>query len=291
MEVHVDAGEHIMRSVASHRVPSATYNDGTPYRPARGRHAPRQAVEDRRDGLHAVVNLSDPKLTSALFIKLVVREMRLRFYQPKTIKAYKNALQGFLRWYRFPLDEVMTEDVRRYLEILVNAGASSSWVGIHLSALRTIFDKMCGLRCTLGLVTPRRPKRLPVVLSANEIERLLKAAPSFRDKLLLGLMYATGLRVSEVVRLRWQEIDFDRRAIRVWQGKGRTDRYVMLPKCFETMLKHLGEAHREEPYLFMGAKRNRHLSPRSAQRAMERAVKISGIRQPSTCPSLRHGSS
>jgi site-specific recombinase XerD len=102
-------------------------------------------------------------------------------------------------------------------------------------------------------------------------------------------MYATGLRASEVVRLRWQDIDFDRRAIRVWQGKGRTDRYVMLPKCFETMLKHLAEAHRDEPYhLFMGAKRNRHLSPRSAKRAMERAVKISGICKPATCHSLRH---
>jgi len=58
------------------------------------------------------------------------------------------------------------------------------------------------MRCTLGLVTPRRPKRLPVVLSANEIERLLKAAPSFRDKLLLGLIYPTGLRVGEVDRIQ-----------------------------------------------------------------------------------------
>jgi len=112
----------------------------------------------------------------------------------------------------------------------VDGGASSSWVSIHLSALRTVFDKMCGLNCTLGLMTPRRPKRLPVVLSTDEVSRLLQAAPSLRDKLLLGLMYATGLRVSEVVRLRWHDIDFDRRAIRVWQGKGRKDRDVMLPR-------------------------------------------------------------
>ena len=68
MYVHVYAGEHIMLVDAPPRSPSATYNNGTPYRPARGRHAPRQAVEDRRTGLHAVVNLSDPKLTSAFFI-------------------------------------------------------------------------------------------------------------------------------------------------------------------------------------------------------------------------------
>ena len=71
------------------------------------------------------------------------------------------------------------------------------------------FDKMCGCALTLGLESPRRPKRLPVVLSQEEIMRLLEAAPSLRDKLLLGLMYATGARVSEAVRLRWRDFDFD----------------------------------------------------------------------------------
>ena len=84
------------------------------------------------------------------------------------------------------------EDVRCYLELLVDGGGSSSWVSINLSAIRTAYDKMCGYAVTLGLQSPRRPKRLPVVLSQEEIMRLLQAAPSLREKLLLGLMYATA---------------------------------------------------------------------------------------------------
>lgn len=102
-----------------------------------------------------------------------------------------------------PVNLITRENVRCYLELLVDGGAGSSWVGVHLSAIRTAFDKMCGRTVTLGLKTPRRPKRLPVVLSVNEVMRVLQAAPSLRDKLLLGLMFAIGSRVSETVRLRW----------------------------------------------------------------------------------------
>jgi hypothetical protein len=161
-------------------------------------------------------------------------------------------------------------------------------VSIHLAAIRTAFDKMCGRAVTLGLETPRRPKRLPVVLSGSEVIRLLEAAPSMRDKLLLGLMYAAGLRVSEVVRLRWVDVDFDRRTIRVWQGKGRSDRQVMLPESFQPLLRGLASAFAKEDFLFPGARPGRHLSPRTAQRAMKRAMQIAGIRKAATPHSLRH---
>jgi hypothetical protein len=97
--------------------------------------------------------------------------------------------------------DVTREDVREWLELLVDGGAESSWVSVHLSALRTMFDKMCGREITLGLMTPRRAVKLPTVLSTTEVKALLISA-SIREKLLLGLMYATGMRVSEVSRLR-----------------------------------------------------------------------------------------
>jgi integrase len=99
------------------------------------------------------------------------------------------------------------------LELLVDGGASASWVGVHLSAIRTAFDKMCGRQITSGLMSPRRPKRLPVVLSQPEVLRLLEAAPSLRDKLLLDLMYATGLRSSEVAQLKWRDSIAGRRGV------------------------------------------------------------------------------
>ena len=83
---------------------------------------------------------------------------------------------------------------------------------------------------------------------------MLAATPTLRDKLLLGLMYATGMRVSEVVRLRWRDFDFDRRLVNVWQGKGRTDRQVMLPTTFEPLLRRLADQFTGDDYTFPAGK-------------------------------------
>lgn len=222
------------------------------------------------------------------FLDTIVRELRIRFYQPKTVRNYRNALRAFLRWFDGLPHHITREDVRAYLLYLVDARASPSWVSTNLSAIRTAFDKMCGRSVTLGLASPRRPKKLPVVLSVNEVKRLLQAAPSLTDKLLLGLMYATGMRVSEVVRLRYCDVDFDPRVINVWQAKGRTDRQVMLPQTFAPLLRQMANQADGRAYLFRGRRPDRHLSPRTAQRVMERAVRIAQIRKRATPHTLRH---
>lgn len=137
-------------------------------------------------------------------------------------------------------------------------------------------------------MSPRRAKRLPVVLSEPEVLRLLEAAPSLRDKLLLGLMYATGLRSSEVARLRWRDFDFDRRTLHVWQGKGRTDRQVMLPESFRPLLWRLSRTFSPEDFVFPGDRPGRHVSPRTVARVMKRAVQMAGIGKVATPHSLRH---
>ncbi|MDH3716506.1 MAG: tyrosine-type recombinase/integrase [Planctomycetota bacterium] len=262
-----------------------TYNNGQPYRVARGRDAPRSGVEDRaRRG--AMVIRGRP--TAEQFIQTIVDELRLRFYRRKTVSNYKAALQGFLRWFGRPPNQVTRDDVRHFLLFLVDAGVGSSWVSVNLSAIRTAFDKFCGRDVTWGLATPRKPKRLPLVLSEKEVRRLLDAAPRIHDKLLLGLMYASGLRVSEVSRLRWRDVDFDRRVINVWQGKGQRDRQVILPQLFRALMTNLSTQAQPEDFLFTGQRKGRHLSPRTAQRIMERAVRAAGIGKRATPHSLRH---
>jgi len=272
----------------------STYSNGQPYAPARGRYAPRRGVEDQLGASAPVVEGRPP---AGEFLRKIVRELKIRFYQPKTVKNYRNALRSFLRWYGGPPHRVTREDVREYLLYLVDAGVGSSWVSTQLSAIRTAFDKMCHRQVTLGLATPRRPKTLPVVLSVEEVQRLLEATPSLRDKLLLGLMYATGMRVGEVVRLRWRDFDFDRRVVNVWQGKGRSDRQVMLPKTFEPLLRHLSREFTGHDYVFPAEKATagaqpqatrRHLSPRTAERVMARAMSIAGIKKKATPHALRH---
>jgi site-specific recombinase XerD len=252
---------------------------------ARGRYAPRNIIEDRVARSAAVVT---GKPDAQEFVSQIVREMRIRFYQPKSIKSYRAALEGLLRWFNQPPHRLTRDDVREFLLYLVDAGASSAWVGVNLSAIRTAFDKMCLRNVTLGLVTPRRPKTLPVVLSGREIQRLLESTPTLRDKLLLGMMYATGLRVSEVVRLRYRDLDFDRDLIRVWQGKGRKDRQVVLPKTFVPLLQQHAARFRGEDFVFPGERVSRHISPRTVQRVMKRSLQIARIEKPATPHTLRH---
>lgn len=147
------------------------YRDASAHRPARGRYAPRLRVEDHRDPSPWVVNLDRAPVTAAEFVRGIVREMKLRFYQARSMASYRRALSGFLRWVGMEPATVGREEVREYLELLVDGGASASWVSVVLSAIRTAFDKMCGRSITLGLATPRRSQRLPVVLSSAEIVR------------------------------------------------------------------------------------------------------------------------
>ena len=126
-----------------------TYNNGPPYQPARGRYAPRRQVEDRLRRSHAVVDLDREMPTTGDFTYRILREMKIRFYRQKSMKNYRSALSGFLRWYGNRPHLITREDVRCYLEVLVDGGAGSSWVGVHLSAIRTAFDKMCGRDITL----------------------------------------------------------------------------------------------------------------------------------------------
>lgn len=154
--------------------------------------------------------------------------------------------------------------------------------------IRTCLDKLGGLSVSEGLHTPRAPRRLPAVLSEQEVELLLSAAPSRRDKALLGLMYACGLRVGEACRLRWADVDIDRKTLRVWRGKGMKDRYVMLPTRMEPLFRLGKERCRAEDFVFVGESAGRHLSPRTAQCVMARAVRLAGIGKQATCQTLRH---
>lgn len=147
------------------RRPTHTYNNGQPYSPARGRHAARQPVEQHTSTtIHPIVDLSRTP-TVDQFLRTVHRELKIRGYSQRSQTSYLSVVRSFLRWYQHALCEVTPDDVRDYLELLVDGGASTAHLSVSLSAIRTAFDKFCGLDCTRGLVTPRRRHKLPIVLS------------------------------------------------------------------------------------------------------------------------------
>ena len=272
--------------------PTRVYHNGQVWKPAAGRNAPRQVFEDYVQHQEMAVLQLSSQTTPQQFLKAIERELKIRCMQPRTVKTYIGILRRFLAWYGGPLNEVSKEDVRDYLELLVDArtNGSSAWSSVSqtISALRTAFDKFCLLRCTVGIATPQRPKTLPVVLAVKEVERLIESARSLRDKLLISVLYATGLRVSEVARLQWSDLDFERRVIRVERGKGAKDRTVMLSDVLLPLLRQIGRFYGTDGYVFPGQRKGRYLSPRTIERVVENARKLAQLEKKATPHSLRH---
>jgi len=267
--------------------PVHTYVGGQPYSPPRVRHAQRDDIEQMQPLTHSVTS---GRPTTKRFLYEIERELKIRFYTHNSVRNYISQLRSFLRWFGNEPHKVTREDVRCYLELLVDGGASSSQLSGCLSAIRTGFDKMCLRDVTLGLVTPRRPKRQPVILSPTEVTRILAAAPTVTCKLAIGIMYAAGLRNSELCCLRISDVDFDRKTIRVHQGKGNSDRLVMLPQTFREQLRFLCRDQPAHGFLFPSqqTRKNRHMSPRTLQRWVKLATEMAGVVKHVTPHSFRH---
>ena len=267
--------------------PKHTYNNGQPYSPARGRRFPAADVQYRTRLVHPVVTGKPGKQE---FLDCIKRELKIRFYCRNTIKNYLTYLTGFLDWLGHAPHRATLEHVREYLEMIVDSGASSSQLAGILSAIRTAFDKFCGRDITLGLATPRRKRSQPVILSRSEVEAIIQASTRRDIKLAIGLMYAAGLRNSEVCRLRVKDLDFDRNTIRIEQGKGRCDRVVAMPGTFFQALSQICQGTNYDDFLFPSReyRNNRHISPRTLQRWVSECACLAQVKKRVTPHSFRH---
>ena len=281
------------RTCATLDGPIHRYTNLQPYRLAKGHAAIEPAVLDRLLGAVSVVDLDELQPGPSRFLRSIARELKIRSYSPRTRKRYLSVCRSLLRWFGQPPHLLQRDHVRGYLEYLYDAGHGSSDMGVQLSAIRTVWDKMCFRDVTLGLETPRKKRQRPNVPSREEVRRLLQAAVCLRDTLLIGLMYGAGLRVSEVVRLRWQDINCDRMQIFVHQGKGNADRHVRLPEQFRTLLQRLMAGRDPREHLFPSQSKNdqrsdRHLGSRTVQRMLKSTCQLAGIEKKLTPHSLRH---
>lgn len=225
----------------------------------------------------------------------MIEDMTLRKLSPRTQSAYIRAVKDFARFFGQSPDRATAEDLRRYQLHLVQQGTSSGALNATLTGLRFFFeitlDRPGVMKHTSHV---HQPRKLPVILSVEEITRLLQAAGSLKYQAALGVAYGAGLRASEVVHLTVTDIDSRRRVIRVEQGKGRRDRYAMLSPALLELLRawwREGKAqHQVLPggWLFPGQNPVNHLSARQLNRAFHRAVDAPRIDKRVTLHGLRH---
>ncbi len=226
--------------------------------------------------------------TSGDLLQRFDEEMRLRGYAPRTRKAYLGHARRFLRDGRAGGD--LASSLREHvLARLRGDGVSRSYHNQLVSALRLFCVTVLG-RATdeLPLDRPRRDQRLPTVLSREELRRFLEAVRNPKHAAILAMAYSAGLRVSEVVRLRPEDLDRDRGLLLVRGGKGRKDRYTLLSSTALGLIDAYLEGADPGRWLFPGARPGRHLTARSVQKVTAAARRRAGITKPLTPHVLRH---
>lgn len=217
-------------------------------------------------------------------------ELALRGYARRTRTAYLGHVRRFLRFIDTDPRHEPAGHARRYLlHLLHEREVSHSYANQAVSALKLFYRDVLEIEPpALKLPRPKVERKLPVVLGPDEVGRLLGGVRNPKHRAILMLVYAAGLRVGEVVRLKVGDIDSERMLVHVRQGKGRKDRYVMLSEIALQALRAYWKLDRPGKWLFPGGRVGRHLTERSVQKVFKRAARKAGIEKKVSVHSLRH---
>jgi integrase/recombinase XerD len=219
----------------------------------------------------------------------LIEDMTIRNLAPKTQHGYIRTIKQFAAFLGRSPDTASFEDVRRFQLHLAARGVGPGALNQAVSALRFLFRITLGRRDIVEH-TPfvHKPHKLPAVLSPEELARLLDAAPSLKHRAALSVAYGAGLRAGEVVSLKVSDIDSARMLIRVEQGKGRKDRYVMLSPHLLALLRAWWRVARPQGWLFPGQNRVNPLTTRQLNRACHTAAERARLDKPVSLHTLRH---
>jgi site-specific recombinase XerD len=219
----------------------------------------------------------------------MIEDMTVRNLSPATQRSYVHAVTKFSRFFGRSPDRLDLEDVRTFQVHLVAGGMSWPALNQTVCALRFFYGVTLG-QSNLPERIPhaREPRRLPVVLGADEVVRFLEAVAGLKHRAALTTAYAAGLRVSEVVSLKVANIDSSRMVIRVEQGKGAKDRYVMLSPQLLGILRSYWQLTRPAHWLFPGRDADHPLHPTALHGACRSAQAAAGLDKRVTVHTLRH---
>lgn len=219
----------------------------------------------------------------------MIEDMTMRNFGPKTQSGYIRSVKKLTIFLGRSPDSASNEDLRRYHLHLASNGCSASSLNSTVSGLRFFFGTVLNRTgAAKHLPFVRQPRKLPVILSLDEVSRFLEAAPGLKYKAAFSIAYGAGLRASEVLSLKPADIDAKRMVIRVELGKGGKDRYVMLSPRLLELLRDYWRVFRPRGWLFPGQNSVNHLSTRQLNRACHAASHMAGINKRVSLHTLRH---
>jgi integrase/recombinase XerD len=244
----------------------------------------------QRNVVPSLIRAQEPAMTPLR--QRMIEDMKLRNYAPRTIKIYVKRVAAFSQHFGKSPQRLGAADIRAYLLFLIqkkDKPTSASYYGQAISALRFLYRSTLGKKWVVDdVVSPKTQRKLPVVLSPGEVAQFFEAVASLKHRAILMTAYAAGLRVSEVVALRVDDIDSRRMVIRLRQAKGRKDRYTMLSPRLLTILRAYWKADRPTQLLFPGKLPDRSITARTVGKACRRARAAAGLGKHVTVHTLRH---
>ena len=220
----------------------------------------------------------------------MIEDMRLHGLSERTRDSYARAVAGLARHYGRSPDRLSQDEIQAFfLHLREDPGASHSTVNVYLAGIRFLYEKTLRRRWpVLRLIRSRKRRRLPIALSAGEVEAILSRVDHPLAKPCLTTIYACGLRLTEGARLRVRDIDSDRMMIRIDQGKGAKDRYVPFSNRLLDLLRDYWRRQRPREYLFPGKRPGHYVCVSTIQRAFKMALASSAVAKQASVHTLRH---
>ncbi len=217
--------------------------------------------------------------------------LRVQNYSYKTYKNYKQAIIALIRYIdQKPLDMMTKAEYQKYLLFLIERKRlSSATINVHINGWKFYQEKVLGRDKEFYTVAyPRQATKLPTVYSVAEVKAIFKATTSLKYRTLFKLVYATGLRLSEVAHLKLTDLDWQRKLLTVRSGKGKKDRIVMLTDKLEIAINQYQTYYKPKTFLFENAETGEPIQNRVIQLAYSDAVRFAGINKKGGIHALRH---
>ncbi len=215
------------------------------------------------------------------------KELIIRNYSQKTIKSYLYSLREYFAFKIYYLERLEVNNIKDFLYYCAKKGVSAQTRNLFLNAIKFFYHSVLGIDKKIEIRSAKENKSLPIVLSRQEVAKIIAANKNFKHQLLLALAYGAGLRVSEIVNLKVPDVDLDELTVQVRQAKGQKDRLTVCPEKIKSSLIKLMAEKNNDDFVF-SSERGGKLTTRTAQKIFAQALKNARINKPATFHSLRH---
>jgi len=212
-------------------------------------------------------------------------ELKLRAFSPRTVESYLYYNKKFLEFIKKEPEQITEDDVKNYIASLMGRNVSPKSIILIKAALKFFYDEVLK-KNIVNIKSPKVSQKLPVVLTKEEVKKLIDSVENEKHRLIVALLYSSGLRLSELVNLKIGDLELEEKIGWVRSGKGAKDRLFIIPNVLVDDLKKCVRRKNETDYLFSGHKGQ--MSARNVQKIVSLAVKNAGINKPVHVHTLRH---